>query len=47
MHQRRLYHDDGRGVGECLNETDEYGNGIEVRTTYITQIFNYAKEPSQ
>jgi lysosomal alpha-mannosidase len=28
MHQRRLYYDDSRGVGEPLNETDEYGNGI-------------------
>ena len=28
MHNRRLFFDDWRGVDECLNETDEYGNGI-------------------
>jgi len=34
MHNRRLFFDDWRGVGECLNETDEYGNGMKVTTTY-------------
>jgi len=34
MHNRRLFYDDWRGVGEALNETDEYGNGIRVTTTY-------------
>lgn len=34
MHHRRLFYDDWRGVGESLNETDEYGNGIQVTATY-------------
>jgi hypothetical protein len=34
MHQRRLFFDDWRGVGEALNETDEFGNGIRVDATY-------------
>lgn len=46
MHHRRLYFDDWRGVGEPLNETDEYGNGIQVTTTYYVQIFNKNSEQS-
>ena len=34
MQNRRLVKDDNRGVGESLNETDEYGNGITVSATY-------------
>jgi len=34
MHQRRLFFDDWRGVGEALNETDEFGNGMRVDATY-------------
>jgi lysosomal alpha-mannosidase len=34
MQNRRLYFDDDRGVGEALNETDEYGNGITVHNVY-------------
>lgn len=34
MHNRRMYKDDGRGVGEALNETDADGNGMRVTTTY-------------
>ena len=34
MHQRRLFFDDWRGVGEALNETDEFGNGMRVTATY-------------
>ena len=30
MQNRRLVKDDQRGVGEALNETNAYGNGIEV-----------------
>lgn len=46
MQQRRLYHDDSRGVGECLNETDELGNGITVNARYYLQIFNRTTQPS-
>ena len=31
---RRLYYDDERGVGEALNETNAYGNGIEVHARF-------------
>ena len=34
MQNRRLIYDDQRGVNECLNETDQYGNGITVPATY-------------
>jgi hypothetical protein len=27
MHNRRLFLDDSRGVGEAHNEVDKYGNG--------------------
>ena len=40
MQNRRLYHDDHRGVGEPLNETDSNGNGITVPATYYFQIFD-------
>ncbi len=46
MHHRRLFWDDGRGVGEALNETDEYGQGIQVSTKYYLQVFNYSQESS-
>lgn len=46
MHHRRLFKDDGRGVGEALNETDEFDNGIQVTTTYYVQIFNRSQEKS-
>lgn len=49
MHNRRLYKDDHRGVGEPLNETennypDRYG--ITVVSNYYLQFFNNAKEKS-
>lgn len=39
MQNRRLSFDDGRGVGEALNEKDKFGNGIRVKATYQLQIF--------
>lgn len=46
MQNRRLYHDDYRGVDEVLNETDSFGNGITVPATYLLQVFNSSSEPS-
>ena len=46
MHHRRLYYDDWRGMGEALNETDEYGKGIAVSGRYYVQIFNRKQEES-
>jgi len=40
MHHRRLFFEDWRGVGEALNETDFFGNGIKVYSNYYVQIFN-------
>jgi hypothetical protein len=40
MIQRRLQHDDGRGVGEPLNETglDMSGTGLIIRATHVVSI---------
>lgn len=46
MQNRRLYHDDDRGVGEALNETDAYGNGITTHCTYHVQFFDRTQEPA-
>ena len=43
---RRLYYDDRRGVGEPLNETDAYGNGITVHSSYKLHFFNTFIEAS-
>lgn len=45
IHNRRLLFDDNRGVGEALNETDIYGNGIKVSTKYYVD-FAEAADPS-
>ena len=34
MQNRRLSGDDNKGVGEFLNETDSFGNGIRVFASY-------------
>ena len=52
MQNRRLLHDDSRGVGEALNETTDLGVGIEVNAVYHLQFFNYtttgsAQRPTQ
>jgi hypothetical protein len=44
MHHRRMYEDDHRGMGEALNETDEYGNGIVVGSNYYLHLFNQQNE---
>lgn len=40
MHNRRMYQDDHRGMGEALNETDAAGNGITVVSNYYVHLFN-------
>ena len=40
MINRRIYKDDGKGVGEALNEKDSLGHGITVPATFHLQIFN-------
>lgn len=47
MQNRRLLHDDGRGVGEALNETNESGWGIQVNTRYFVQLFDYTQTASK
>jgi hypothetical protein len=34
MQSRRIPCDDGKGVDEFLNETDQYDNGIRVPASY-------------
>lgn len=46
MQHRRMYNDDGRGMGEAVNEIDGMGNPIWVPAQYFLQIFNYEQEPS-
>ena len=46
MQNRRLNKDDWRGMGDPLNETDQYGNGISVPATYYVQLFNQALRPA-
>lgn len=43
IHNRRLLFDDNRGVGEALNETDAWGNGIKVSTKYYVDFASAAK----
>ena len=46
MQNRRIPADDGRGMGEYLNERDSLGNGIRVPATYYVQVFNSTTEKS-
>lgn len=41
MQNRRLFHDDYRGVDENLNEQNSKGEGMAVTATYRIQLFNY------
>jgi hypothetical protein len=43
MQNRRIPSDDSRGMGEWLDETDAYGNGIRVPATYFVDIFQNSK----
>ena len=51
MHNRRLFFDDSRGVGEPLSENSTYGNGISVQATYTVHFVNktqtYSKQRYQ
>lgn len=40
MQNRRMFVDDDKGVGECLNETDASGTGITTFGTYYVRVFN-------
>ncbi|CDW74355.1 glycosyl hydrolases family 38 protein [Stylonychia lemnae] len=44
MQNRRLYHDDDRGLSEHLNETDSNGKGIIVPATYRLQFLERAND---
>ena len=46
MQDRRLLFDDQRGLNEALNETNEYGTGIQVNAKYSIQIFDRTKTAS-
>lgn len=46
MQNRRMNGEDGKGVGEALNETDSAGNGMSVPATYYVQLFNFAQRES-
>lgn len=46
MQNRRLFHDDSRGVDENLNERDSNGNPIIVPATYRLQFVERANEYS-
>ena len=44
---RRLFHDDSRGVGEPLNETGQFGDGLIIRGSHhmlLTPVSEAARE---
>ena len=46
MQNRRLFRDDGNGLGTILNESDERGKGYVVSEKYFLQFFNQEFEDS-
>ena len=43
MQNRRIPDDDGRGMGEWVNEMDQWNNGIRVKATYHVDIYHPGK----
>jgi hypothetical protein len=41
VHNRRLLHDDNKGVIEPLNETDAEGFGLKVNSKYYLHMFDH------
>ena len=46
MVHRRLFHDDSRGVGEPLNETGQFGEGLIIRGRHWVVLDTVAKSAS-
>ena len=46
MQNRRVSSEDHRGMGEPLDERDEYGNGIKVPAKYVVQLFDRNRQKS-
>lgn len=46
MQNRRIPCDDGKGVGDFMNETDQYDQGIRTPATYYVQLFNTQQSAS-
>ncbi|XP_071953152.1 lysosomal alpha-mannosidase-like [Antedon mediterranea] len=46
MIHRRIQHDDGRGVGEPLNETGQFGDGLIIRGKHFVLLSSPAKSAS-
>lgn len=46
MQNRRLLHDDNKGVNENLNETQPDGRGIAVNTKYFVTITDLSSQSS-
>jgi hypothetical protein len=47
MQNRRIPADDSRGMGEWVNEKDQYGKGIRVPATYYVYLDNQENKKMQ